>query len=304
MIGFRSSVQGVRPILFPSHVPCIGIFCITHRCWPVLWPAGSIRSSSPSGWYENCFKPMALQVPGSPLWPCGTASGFSGSCGSTWIQDLCIFFWGVHCNVNFGMVEFAAVTVWLHWMRRQSFRTSLDQVTKSRCNSNGKYDRDCGCPKDSWYSIADSWRKKDCESTGRHPANVCQIGCYRLASFWFWWDATQTWWTFETYRKYFTFMFALGAGQIDPESTAGHAICDNSLGHHQTCLHNMRKLPYDHLVLAILTCNYIQSYTCRSTGCFTSCFLIGAMRWLSCKSAANSISRFDLDQWSIFSLPK
>ena len=49
-------------------------------------------------------------------------------------------------------------------------------------------------------------------------------------------------------------MFALGAGQIDP--TAGHAICNNSLGHHQTCLHNTRKLPYDHLVLAILTCNY------------------------------------------------
>ena len=33
------------------------------------------------------------------------------------LEDLCIFFWGVHCNVNFGMVEFAALTVWLHWMR-------------------------------------------------------------------------------------------------------------------------------------------------------------------------------------------
>ena len=81
-----------------------------------------------------------------------------------------------------------------------------------------------------------------------------------------------------------------------------HAICDNSLGHHQNCLHNVRKLPYDHLVLAILTCNYVQLYTCRSTGCFTSCFLIGAMRWLSCKSAAKSISRFDLDQRNISGL--
>ena len=223
MIGFRSSVQGVRPILFPSLVPRIGIFCITHRCWPVLWPAGSIRSSSPSGWYENCFKPMALQVPGSPLRPCGTASGFSGSCGSTWIQDLCIFFWGVHCNVNFGMVEFAALTVWLHWMRCQSFRTSIDQMTGLHCNSPGKYDRDCGFAEGPWYSIGDSWRKRGWQSTERHPTNVCQKCCYRLVSLWFWWAATQAWWTFDTSWKYFTFMFALGAGQIDPESTAGHA---------------------------------------------------------------------------------
>ena len=32
---------------------------------------------------EDCFKPMALQVPGSPLRPCGSASGFSGLCRST-----------------------------------------------------------------------------------------------------------------------------------------------------------------------------------------------------------------------------
>ena len=51
--------------------------------------------------------------------------------------------------------------------------------------------------------------------------------------------------------KYFTFMFALGTAQIDPESTACYAICDNSLGHHQNCLHNTRKLPQDHLVLGI-----------------------------------------------------
>ena len=123
----------------------------------------------------------------------------------------------------------------------------------------------------------------------RRPAKVCQKCCYRLASLWFWWAATQAWWIFETSWEYFLFMFALGAGQIDPESTAGQAICDNSLGHHQNCLHNMRKLPYDHLVLAILTCNHTQLYTCRSTGCFTSCFLIGAMRWLSCRSAAKEV---------------
>ena len=70
-------------------------------------------------------------------------------------------------------------------MRCQSFRTSIDQLTGSHSNSPGKYNRDYGFPKDCWYSIADSWRKKDCESTGRHPANVCQIGCCRIASLWF-----------------------------------------------------------------------------------------------------------------------
>ena len=78
--GFRSPVRGVLPILFAPHVPRIGIFCLTHRCWPVLLPAGSIRSSSPSGWYENCFKPMALQVRGSPLRPYWCASVFSRPC--------------------------------------------------------------------------------------------------------------------------------------------------------------------------------------------------------------------------------
>ena len=48
----------------------------------------------------------------------------------------------------------------------------------------------------------------------------------------------------------------------------------------------------------------IELYTCRSTGCFTFCFLIGAMRWLSCKSAAKEVSRFDLEQRNISSLPK
>ena len=83
MIGFRSLVRGVLPILFAPHVPRIGIFCLTHRCWPVLLPAVSIRSSSPSGWYENCFKPMALQVPGSPLRPYRSTSAFSGPCRCT-----------------------------------------------------------------------------------------------------------------------------------------------------------------------------------------------------------------------------
>ena len=211
--GFRSPVRGVLPILFAPHVPRIGIFCLTHRCWPVLLPAGSIRSSSPSGWYENCFKPMALQVRGSPLRPYRSASVFSRPCrcpcwgktgrncisqGHSWkltylLKDLCIFFWGGCCNVNFGMVDLAAQTVWLHWMRCQSFRNTFDQMTGSHSNSPGKYDRDYGFPKDSWYSIGDSWRKK-CESMERHPAKVCQKGCYRLASLWFWWAATQAWW--------------------------------------------------------------------------------------------------------------
>ena len=46
MIGSTCLVQGVRPILFPSHVPRIDIFCLTHRRCRVLLPAGSIRSSS------------------------------------------------------------------------------------------------------------------------------------------------------------------------------------------------------------------------------------------------------------------
>ena len=155
------------------------------------------------------------------------------------LKDLCIFLWGGYGNGDFGMAEFTALTVWQDWMRRQSFRTSLDQVTKPRCNSHGKYDGDCGCLKDSWYSTSDGWRKR-LRVDGKPSRKVCQNGCYRLASLWFWWAATSAWWTFKTSWKYFTFMFALGAGQIDPESTAGHAICDNSLGHQQKCLYNVR----------------------------------------------------------------
>ena len=40
-----------------------------------------------------------------------------------------------YCNVNFGMVKFAALTVWPHWMRCQSFRTALDRMAESHCNS-------------------------------------------------------------------------------------------------------------------------------------------------------------------------
>ena len=85
MIGFRSTVQGLLPIL-PSCVRRIGIFCLTHKCCHVLLPAGSIRSSSLVSRYEDCFKPMALQVPGYPLRPRGTASEISGLCGSTRID--------------------------------------------------------------------------------------------------------------------------------------------------------------------------------------------------------------------------
>ena len=173
-------------------------------------------------------------------------------------------------------------------MRCQSFRTSLDQVTKSRCNSHGKYDRDCGCPEDSWYSIGVGEEKTVSQWNAIPPKFV-----KNAATDWHRFD-------FDGLRhKHGGYLKRLESisfsclhweqDKIDPESTAGQAICDNSLGHHQNCLHNMRKLPYDHLVLAILACNHTQLYTCRSTGCFTSCFLIGAMRWLSCKSAAKEV---------------
>ena len=221
------------------------------------------------------------------------------------LEDLCIFFWGRYCNVNFGMVEFAALTVWLHWMRCQSFRTSLDQMTGSHCNSPGKYGRNRGYPKDSWYSIGYSWRKEFCQSMERHTANVCKNGCYRLASLWFWCDATSAWWTFKTSWKYFTFMFAWGA-QIDPESTAGHAICDNSFGHHQNCLHSMRKLPCDHL-FARHTCNYVTIQFCidppGASPYVSWLWLVPCVGFLASRQQKKSISRFDLDQWNIFGLP-
>ena len=84
-------------------------------------------------------------------------------------------------------MEFAAttITVWLNWMRCQSFRTSIDQLTGSHSDSPGKYNRDYGFPQDSWSSTGDSWRKQDCESMESHPAKICQKCCYRLASLWF-----------------------------------------------------------------------------------------------------------------------
>ena len=73
--------------------------------------------------WGGCFIPTALPIPGSPLRPSGSASGFSGPCRSTcWCktgrncisqlqaglpceEDLCIFLCRGYCNVNFGMVE-------------------------------------------------------------------------------------------------------------------------------------------------------------------------------------------------------
>ena len=55
---------------------------LSHKRWPLLL-SGSIRSSSLSGWYEEWFKPTALQVPRSPLRPYEFVSGFSGQYGST-----------------------------------------------------------------------------------------------------------------------------------------------------------------------------------------------------------------------------
>ena len=90
-------------------------------------------------------------------------------------------------------------------------------------------------------------------------------------------------------------MFAWGA-QIDPESTAGHAICDNSLGDHQNCLHNMRQLPYDHLLQDI----HVTIYNCirvdppgASPSISSSLPCVG---FLASRQQKKSIPRFDLDK--------
>ena len=126
-----------------------------------------------------------------------------------WLFRTFASFWGVYCSVNFGMVEFAALTVWLHWMICRSFRTSLDQMTESQSNSSGKYDRDCGSPERLW--IFNCWQlaKKNMRVMRVDGTPSCQSlskkGCYRLASLCFWWDARQAWWILETSWEYFTF---------------------------------------------------------------------------------------------------
>ena len=90
------------------------------------------------------------------------------------LKDLCILLRGLLQRQFFAMVEFAALTAWLHWMRCQPVRTSIDKMTESHSNSSGKYDRECGFPQDSSYSIAGSWQQKNCESMERHPAKACQ----------------------------------------------------------------------------------------------------------------------------------
>ena len=60
-------------------------------------------------------------------------------------------------SVFLGM-EFAAITVWPHWIRGQSFKTSLDQMTWTHCNSLNKCDRDYGFPQRllifNWWQLA------------------------------------------------------------------------------------------------------------------------------------------------------
>ena len=118
-------------------------------------------------------------------------------------------------------------------------------------------------PKTLHIQLLAAGNKKTASRWNAILPKLVKNGCYRLSS---WWDATQTWWTFEASWKYFPFMFAWVAAQIDPESTAGHAICDNSLGHHQNCLHNVRKLPYDHFLPGI----HVTALTSRD-GLFYSC---------------------------------
>ena len=69
--------------------------CFPHMCHGLAFSVSSINaalcSCQPaafgvhlrSGWYGACFKPKALRVPGTPLRPYGSASGFSGPCRST-----------------------------------------------------------------------------------------------------------------------------------------------------------------------------------------------------------------------------
>ena len=45
-----------------------------------------------------------------------------------------------------------------------------------------------------------------------------------------------------------------------------------------------------HMIILCWPCLHVTIYnTCRSTGCFTVYFLLGAMCWLSCKSAAKEV---------------
>ena len=128
-------------------------------------------------------------------------------------------------------------------------------------------------------------------------------GCYRLSSLWFWWEATQAWWTFETSCEHFTFMFAWVAAQIDPESTAGHANVMQSATIHLAITRTVCII-CEMIIFCQTSCNYvtIQFYARRSNGCFTFCFLLGAMRWLSCKSTAKWSPSPDLT-WTNETLP-
>ena len=86
------------------HCSWLALLALSEGCFPSCFPHvyhGLAFSVSPtcaglcscqqaafevhlrSGWYGACFKPKALQVPGSPLRPYGSASGSSGPCGST-----------------------------------------------------------------------------------------------------------------------------------------------------------------------------------------------------------------------------
>ena len=140
------------------------------------------------------------------------------------------------------------------------------------------------------FNDSDSWRKERLQVDVSPSCKVCQNGFYRLASLWFWRDATQTWWTFETSWKYCTFMFAWVAAQIDPESTAGHANVKQSATIHLAITRTVCII-CEMIIFCQTSCNYvtIQFYARRSNGCFTFCFLLGAMRWLSCKSTAKEV---------------
>ena len=194
------------------------------------------------------------------------------------LEDLCIFFWGVHCNVNFGMVEFAALTVWLHWMRCHNI---------SGLHSAANMTEIMVSPKALDIQLVTAGKKKTASrrnaipptsvktaAKGLHRIELDRLrykhggGLKHLESIWLsclHWEQDKL-----------TQLLVMQSAIIHLAITRPVCII------RENCHMIILCWPYLHAT--------IELYTCRSTGCFTFCFLIGAMRWLSCKSAAKEVS--------------
>ena len=139
MIGFRSTVQGLLPIL-PSRVRRIGVFCLTHKCCPAACqPAAlevhlsSVGTKTASNQWRFRFEAHLFDhtdpLPGfqdhadAHVEAKLAETAFHGATVESWLAPLRTFassFEGataMSCNVNLGMVEVAALIVWPHWMR-------------------------------------------------------------------------------------------------------------------------------------------------------------------------------------------